>query len=101
MQAGTASHHVPCVTTPPYTPADRFRKIIVPYFTPFISPLIPSVFRLAGYDVDVLPMSDGVAADYGLRYANNEVCYPATLIVGDIIKAFKDGHYDPSMTRWL
>lgn len=98
MQAGTASHHVPCVTTPPYTPTDRFRKIIVPYFTPFISPLIPSVFRLAGYDVDVLPMSDGVAADYGLRYANNEVCYPATLIVGDIIKAFKDGHYDPSMT---
>ena len=28
------------------------------------------------------------------KYSNNEVCYPATLIVGDIVKAFKEGRYD-------
>ena len=33
---------------------------------------------------------------WGLKYANNEVCYPATLIVGDIIKALKSGKYDIS-----
>jgi predicted nucleotide-binding protein (sugar kinase/HSP70/actin superfamily) len=41
-------------------------------------------------------MSDKVSADMGLRYANNEVCYPATLIVGDAIKALKSGKYDLS-----
>ena len=98
MQPELSAQHTSCVTTPPYTLADRSRKIIVPYFTPFISPLIPSIFRLLGYDVEVLPMSDGVAADYGLRYANNEVCYPATLVVGDIVKAFKEKRYNPAET---
>ena len=88
----------PFVTTPVYDKAYRGRKIIVPFFTPFLSPLIPAVMRVAGYDVDNLPLSDVASCDWGLKYANNEVCYPATLIVGDVIKAFKDGKYDPSKT---
>ena len=74
------------------------RKIVVPYFTSFISPLIPSVLRVAGYEVESLPMSNDESSEYGLKYANNEVCYPATLIIGDVIKAFKSGKYDPSHT---
>ena len=85
-------------TTPVYDKACRGRKIIVPYFTPFISPLIPAVMKIAGYDVDNLPLSDARSCEWGLKYANNEVCYPATLIVGDIIKAFRSGRYDPSST---
>ena len=54
--------------------------------------------RRAGYDVDSLPMSDTASADFGLKYANNEICYPATLIVGDIMKAFKSGKYVPEET---
>jgi len=75
---------------------DGRRKILAPFFTEYISPLIPSVFRLAGYDVEILPLSDDKSVDYGLAYANNEICYPATLIVGDIIKALKSGRYDTS-----
>lgn len=41
-----------------------------------------------------LPESDNESAEYGLRYANNEVCYPATLVVGDLIKALDSGRYD-------
>lgn len=88
----------PFQTTPIYGEADRRRKVLVPFFTPFISPLIPSIMKVAGYDVDNLPASDARSCDWGLRYANNEVCYPATLVVGDIVKAFKDGKYDPSQT---
>lgn len=51
--------------------------------------------RVAGYDAENLPLSDTESCDWGLKYANNEVCYPATLIVGDIVKAFKSGRYDP------
>lgn len=76
----------------------RKKKILVPYFTPFISPLIPAIMRVAGYDVDTLPLSDTESCDWGLKYANNEVCYPATLIVGDIIKAFRSGGYDSDKT---
>ena len=43
-------------------------------------------------------MSDEVSAELGLKFANNEVCYPATLIVGDIIKALKSGRYDLNNT---
>lgn len=84
--------------TPVFERSDRRRKIIAPFFTPFISPLIPSLVRLTGYEVENLPVSDAQSGEWGLRYANNEVCYPATLIVGDIVKAFKSGRYQPDDT---
>lgn len=77
---------------------DRRRTIIAPFFTPFISPLLPSLVGLMGYRLECLPESDPLSADLGLKLANNEVCYPATLIVGDIIKAFKVGGHDPAST---
>lgn len=83
---------------PPFTRDNAGWKIIVPFFTPFISPVIPPLMALAGYDVDNLPMSDQLSSEWGLKYSNNEVCYPATLVVGDIIKAFKSGAYDPRHT---
>ncbi len=85
-------------TAPPYDDKYRDRKIIIPYFTPFLSPLIPAVMRVAGYDMENLPLSNAESCEWGLKYANNEVCYPATLIVGDIVKAFKSGRYDPAHT---
>ena len=54
--------------------------------------------KVAGFDVENLPMSDEESCDLGLKYSNNEVCYPATLIVGDVVKAFKSGKYNPDET---
>jgi predicted CoA-substrate-specific enzyme activase len=88
----------PFITTPPFTKEDRKRKILAPFFTPFLSPLIPALMQKAGYEADNLPLSSKTSADWGLRTVNNEVCYPATLIVGDVINAFKSGLYDPSHT---
>lgn len=84
------------VTTPAYDENYNRRKILIPFFTSFISPLLPAIMRVAGYDAECLPMSNEQSSEWGLKYANNEVCYPATLIIGDIVKAFKEGHYDPS-----
>lgn len=70
------------------------RHILAPYFTEYLTPLLPSLCRLFGWDVEVLPPSDSESAKYGLKYANNEVCYPATLIVGDFVKALRSGQYD-------
>ncbi len=92
------SYTEPFVTTKSYLADDRRRKIIAPYFTGYLSPFIAPLFRLAGYDAETLPQSDMTSAESGLKYANNEVCYPATLIVGDIIKALQSGDYDPENT---
>lgn len=86
----------PFVTTPVYTRESRDRVILMPFFTPFISPLLPDIVKVAGYRAVNLPMSDPASGELGLRYANNEVCYPATLVVGDILKALKSGSYDHS-----
>ena len=92
-------HEVPpFITTPVFGKEERRRKILAPFFTPFISPLIPDIMKLAGYDVEILPISNATSCDLGLHYANNEVCYPATLIVGDIIRAFQEGKYKPEET---
>lgn len=88
----------PFIRTAPFTKKDKKKKIIAPFFTPFLSPLIPSIMKVAGYEMETLPMSDTASCDWGLKYSNNEVCYPATLIVGDIIKAFRSGRYNPSDT---
>ena len=85
----------PFVTTPVYTKNDRHRTILVPYFSDFISPLIPPAFELMGERMLNMPPSDKLSAELGLKFANNEICYPATLVVGDCIKAMQSGKYNP------
>ncbi len=86
------------VTTPRFEKKDSGRTILVPHFTPFISPLLPAVAETIGYNVVSLPVSDEKTCELGLKYANNEVCYPATLVVGDLIKALQSGEYDLDKT---
>jgi len=84
--------------TPPYLLSDKQKQIIGPFFTQFHTPFISPAFELMGYKMDSLPVSDKKSVELGLQYANNEVCYPATLIIGDIIKALQSGQYDPDNT---
>jgi len=73
---------------------DKNRLILAPYFSEFQSPFLPAVFKLAGYDLEILPEPDLETIEMGLKVAHNEVCYPATLVVGDLLKALKSGKYD-------
>ncbi|MCG8306961.1 MAG: acyl-CoA dehydratase activase [Cytophagales bacterium] len=75
--------------------SDRRKTILVPWFSDFYSPFIPVLGKLAGYKLVNLPPSDRSSADLGLSHANNEICYPATLVVGDIIKALESSQYNP------
>ena len=74
--------------------SDREKTIIAPWFSDFYSPFIPLLGKMAGYKIVNLPPSDSASADFGLIYANNEICYPATLVVGDIVKALKSNQYN-------
>ncbi|MBN1390561.1 MAG: 2-hydroxyacyl-CoA dehydratase [Candidatus Thermoplasmatota archaeon] len=82
-------------TTPPYLDGDRKKKIIAPDISRFYSPMIISALRQQGYDVDILPEADRASVEVGLKYCNNEICYPAIIVIGDILKALLSGKYDP------
>ncbi len=81
--------------TPIFTYKDKHRKIIAPYFAEGYSELIPSIFKIMGIEMETLPPSDIESNELGLQFANNEICYPATLVVGDIMKALQSGKYNP------
>ncbi|HOG20689.1 MAG TPA: 2-hydroxyacyl-CoA dehydratase, partial [Salinivirgaceae bacterium] len=82
------------VHTPPFEKEDRRRTILGPWFGDFYSPFLPAAFELIGYKMENLPPSDLKSVEYGLRYSNNEICYPATLVEGDLMKALESGKYD-------
>lgn len=77
-----------------FTDADRNRTILAPFFSPFHSAYAKAAFKSLGYDIKQLPPSDKESIDLGLKYINNEICYPATLVVGDVLRALKSGEYD-------
>jgi predicted CoA-substrate-specific enzyme activase len=85
-------------STPSYTRSDRTRTLIAPYFADCYTPFVAPGLHGLGYDLRVLPPPDAQSVELGMRYTNNEVCYPAILIVGDVIKAFRDGGHDPRNT---
>ncbi len=77
-----------------YTKDDRRKTILAPWFSDFLSPFIPPLVELAGYKIVNLPKTNKVSAEAGLKYGHNEVCYPSTLVLGDIITALQSGQYD-------
>lgn len=85
-------------TTAPFKPEDRRRTIIAPYFAEGYSEYLPTLFGMIGYRLECLPMADIDDAEQGLREANNDICYPATIVVGSIIRALKSGRYDLNNT---
>jgi predicted CoA-substrate-specific enzyme activase len=68
--------------------------ILCPQMSPIHFNLIQASFRAAGYKLEVLPSVDKKAVDEGLKYVNNDACYPSIIVVGQIIEALKSGKYD-------
>ena len=85
-------------TTKPFEPSDRDRVILTPYFAEGYNEFLPTIFSLAGYRIESLPMATQADAEKGLHVANNDICYPATIVVGSIMRALKSGKYDLSKT---
>lgn len=82
------------ITTPSFEIMDSKRTILAPHFADGYSPLIPAIFSLAGYKLVNLPAPNRQSVEFGLRYSNQDICYPATIVIGDIIKALNSGKYN-------
>ena len=72
--------------------------ILCPQMAPIHFDLIKEVFRAAGYNLELLPSTDRGAIEAGLRYVNNDICYPSILVTGQIMEAIESGRYDLSKT---
>ena len=51
-------------------------------------------FNASGYNLEVLPNDNKEAVDVGLKYVNNDACYPSLMVVGQIMQALLSGKYD-------
>ena len=76
-------------------------RVIAPQMAPIHFELYSEVFRLDGYDFEVVSVDRDRALEYGLRYVNNDMCYPSILVVGELLAAIDSGGYDLDSTAAL
>ena len=50
--------------------------------------LLEPAFNASGYNLQVLPNDNKQAVDVGLKYVNNDACYPSLMVVGQIMERF-------------
>ena len=72
--------------------------ILIPQMSPIHFDMVESALKYSGYNVELLPSVDKNAVDEGLRYINNDACYPTIVSLGQIISALKSGKYDLDKT---
>ncbi|WP_315167025.1 acyl-CoA dehydratase activase-related protein [Metaclostridioides mangenotii] len=72
--------------------------ILAPQMSPIHFDLIEKAVNLSGFNIVVLNDTDNSVIEEGLRYVNNDACYPAIIVVGQLIKALKSGKYDLNNT---
>ena len=90
------ARELPGATTPAFTEEMRAtHTILMPQMSPVhFRPLAPLMRRL-GYKVELLESASRDDLEVGLRYVNNDACFPAIMVIGQLIGAFEDGTHDP------
>ena len=68
--------------------------ILCPQMSPIHFRLLQPAFNACGYNLEVLPNDNKEAVDVGLKYVNNDACYPSLMVVGQIMQALLSGKYD-------
>ena len=80
---------------------DAGYTILAPQMSPIHFELIEELLRNEGYNAVLLPSVDQGAVDMGLKYVNNDICYPSILVTGQIMEAVLSGRYDLTRTAVL
>ena len=75
--------------------------IIYPTMLPVHFGLMTRVFETEGYKIEMLTSNHRGIVDEGLKYVHNDTCYPALLVIGQLIDAVKSGKYDPHKVALL
>ena len=68
--------------------------VLCPQMSPMHFNMIEPAMRSCGYDFVVLDNDNKTAVNTGLKYVNNDACYPSMMVVGQIMSALESGKYD-------
>ena len=72
--------------------------ILCPQMSPIHFDLLEPAFRTCGFNIEVMNREDRKAVDVGLKFVNNDACYPSLIVVGQIMDALLSGKYDLDRT---
>ncbi len=91
--------HSSAIYKVPFT--EEMRKdytILCPQMSPIHFEILEPAFNACGYNFKVLDNDNRHSVDVGLKYVNNDACYPSLLVVGQIMEALLSGKYDVNKT---
>ena len=75
--------------------------ILIPQMLPVHFGLFAKLLERTGYNVAILNNDSRSVVDNGLKYVHNDACYPALLVIGQMIDAIQNGGYDPHKVALL
>ena len=83
-------------TIHPFTKAMRHAyTVLAPQMSPIHFSLLKSVFTSGRYNFELLTHASQEDIETGVKYVNNDACFPAIIVVGQLVNAFLSGRYDP------
>ena len=74
--------------------ADRQKTVLVPNTSHAFCRLLSAVFCAQGVRAVPLEIGREAAMEMGKRYVHNDICFPAQMVIGEILSALKSGAYD-------
>lgn len=75
--------------------------ILIPQMAPIHFELLESAVESSGYKVKLLRECTQKTVETGLKYVNNDACYPSILVTGQFIEALQSGEYDLNKTALI
>lgn len=79
----------------------RDYTILIPQMLPIHFSLLERIFQNHGYKMELLKTNHRKIVDEGLRNVHNDTCYPALLVIGQMMDALKSGKYDVNKTALM
>ncbi len=76
----------------------REYTILCPQMSPIHFRMLESAMNASGYHIELLKNDNRKAVDVGLKYVNNDACYPSLMVVGQVMEALLSGKYDLNRT---
>ncbi len=68
--------------------------ILAPQMSPIHFDIVEPVFAKHGFHIELLRNDDRNAIDVGLKFVNNDACFPSITVVGQVMEAVLSGRYD-------
>ena len=75
--------------------------ILMPQMAPIHFELLEAAVQQSGYKVKLLKECTPHTVETGLKYVNNDACYPSILVTGQMIEALQSGEYDLNKTALI